>query len=197
MKTVLLFASVLLATTSGCATAVEKGVVAYNKGSFDQAVAQWNGPAQQGDAAAQYNLGLIWENGYGSTPKNPNEAAGWFLRSAQQGFVPAMLGLARVQLAMNNRVPAISWLTLAARWNDQTAISSLMQLGQAIPAPDLFAQQQQVQLQAMGQAGYALGCALAGGCGVAVPSKPLPAPVDIRCTPTTFGTESPTYRCRD
>ena len=184
--------------TSGCATAVEKGVVAYNQGSYDQAATQWNGPAQKGDAAAQYNLGLIWENGYGSTPKNPNEAAGWFLRSAQQGFVPAMLGLARVQLAMNNRVPAISWLTLAARWNDQTAISSLMQLGQPIPAPDLFAQQQQAQLQALGQAGYALGCALAGGCGIpGATQPPTPAPVDIKCTPTTFGSASPTYRCRD
>ncbi|MGE3744911.1 MAG: hypothetical protein AB7G25_04190 [Sphingomonadaceae bacterium] len=90
---------------SGCATGVEKGLAAYNQGSFDQAAVEWNGPALRGDPVAQHNLGLLWEHGYGSTPKNLNEAANWYLRAAQQGFVMAMVALARVQLAMNNRVP--------------------------------------------------------------------------------------------
>jgi TPR repeat protein len=193
---IVLFTTVAVAL-SGCATGVEKGFAAYNRGSFDQAAAEWNGPAQRGDAAAQYNIGLLWENGHGSTPKNLDQAAEWYLRSAQQGFVLGMLGLARVQLAMNNRVPAISWLTLAARWNDQSAITTLMSLREPVPAPDLFAQRQQAEQQALGQMGYALGCAMAGGCGPRVPVQTPSPPIDLNCTPTTFGSANPNYRCRE
>jgi len=182
---------------SACATPVQKGLTAYNQGSFDQAAAQWNGPAAQGDPAAQYNLGLLWENGLGSTPKDLNQAAAWYLKSANQGFLPSMTALARIQLGADNRAAALSWLNLAARWNDQAAIASLAQLGQPVPAPDLFNQQQALVAQTqqgLEQVGYAIGCALGGGCGRA-PVQPYSPPLEIKCTPTTRGSQNPDYRC--
>lgn len=196
-----LIAIASVALISGCATPVERGVAAYNRGSYGQAAAQWNGPAANGDPAAQYNLGLLWENGQSSEGKNLNEAAAWYYRSANQGFIQAMVALARVQLEQGNRVAAVSWLTLAARWNDQTAITSLMQLRESVPTPDLYNQRQQAlalqQQQALGQMGYAIGCAVAGGCNQPPPvQRAAPPSGDFNCRAVSSGS-NPTYRCRN
>ncbi|OJU60542.1 MAG: hypothetical protein BGO08_10110 [Altererythrobacter sp. 66-12] len=156
---------------------VDKGVEAYNAGQYDQAASLWNEPARQGNPAAQHNLGLLWRDGLGSTPKDLNRAAEWFLKSAQQGFPMAMVNLAKVQLDLNQPNPALTWLNMAARWNNAEAIEMLRQLGAPVPAPDLYqtqhqqlaARQQQLtvqQQQASQNLGQGLGlltCALVGG----------------------------------
>ena len=111
---------------------------------------------------------------------------GWFLRAAQQGHLAAMVALAKLQLDAEQPDAALSWLNLAARWADPTAISTLREMGAPIPSADLKAAQQAAQQQALivqqqGQAqlGYALGCALAGGCpqpGSQPPTRTRPSP---------------------
>lgn len=135
----------------------------YNQGQYDQAAAMWNGPAQNGDYAAQYNLGLLWRDGLGSTPKNINEAANWFYLSANQGYVPAMVRLAEVQLQLGNRTPAITWLNLAARWGDSEAIRHLQSLGQPVPSADLYYARQQQEAIVAAELGALVGQALSGG----------------------------------
>jgi TPR repeat protein len=49
--------------------------------------------ASQGDAEAQFNLGLLYENGEG-VPPNYSRAANWFRKAAEQGHVEAQFNLA-------------------------------------------------------------------------------------------------------
>ena len=42
-----------------------KGMTAYDRGDFATAFSQWMPLAEQGDADAQYNLGVMYDNGEG------------------------------------------------------------------------------------------------------------------------------------
>ncbi len=48
--------------------------------------------AEQGDARAQYNLGLMYVNGRG-VPQDYEKAIDWFTKSAEQGFAGAQNNL--------------------------------------------------------------------------------------------------------
>jgi TPR repeat protein len=48
--------------------------------------------AEQGDAAAQFNLGLMYRNGEG-VPKDYAEAANWYRKAAEQGVAAAQYTL--------------------------------------------------------------------------------------------------------
>ena len=82
---------------SGCASSNNIGVQLFNQGEYDLAAGQWNQAALAGDPYAQHNLGVLWRDGLGSTQRNLHEAAGWFVRSAQQGYVPAMVEAEKIQ----------------------------------------------------------------------------------------------------
>ncbi len=139
----------ILLTSCGTSFKVNQGVTFYNQGLYNQAAAQWNGPARQGDHSAQYNLGLLWRDGLGSTPENLNEAANWFYLSAKQGYVPAMVRLSEVQSRLGNETPAISWLILAARWGNSEAIQQLKEKGLQAPLPDLYYAEQREEDRAL------------------------------------------------
>ena len=159
---------------SGCANHLDLGGQAFNRGQYDLAAQYWSPLAQQGNPYAQYNLGIMWEQGLGTTQKNDAEAAAWYLPAARQGHIPSMIALARIQHRLGFVESAESWLNLAARWNDQTAINSLRAWAKPIPAPDLFyAQELERQLRAERGAaamaagfqslGRGLGCLAGGG----------------------------------
>ena len=81
------------------------------------AVAEWTKRAEQGDAAAQLNLGFSYERGLG-VPQNYKEAVRWYLAAAEQGHSKAQYNLAAMY-AHGNGVPqdyiqAHVWYNLAA-----------------------------------------------------------------------------------
>lgn len=175
-----------------CALQQNAGVAAFNAGQYDEAATHWNEPARKGEPNAQYNLGLLWKDGLGSTPHNPAKAAEWFLLAARQGQVQAMVELARYQLDLSEPEAALSWLNMAARWNNPDSIAILRQLSAPVPPPDLYqAQQQQLAAQAQQRAlqqqeadkalGNGLGllaCTLVSGgagCAPGQPARPLPS----------------------
>src|SRR5690554_2112763 len=51
-----------------------------------------------------------------------------------------MVRLANVQISLGNETPALTWLSLAARWGNQDAISMLRSRAVPIPSPDLLQQ---------------------------------------------------------
>ena len=61
-----------------------KGMTAYDRGDFATAFSQWMPLAEQGDADAQYNLGVMYDNGEGVT-QDDAEAVKWYRRAAEQG----------------------------------------------------------------------------------------------------------------
>ena len=56
---------------------IDEGVAAYNRGDYDTALWEWRSLAEQGNERAQYNLGLMYEGGYGVL-KNNVQAHMWY-----------------------------------------------------------------------------------------------------------------------
>lgn len=83
---------------SGCAGMqrdVGAGLRAYNAGLYDEAYRRWQPAAQAGNPDAQFNMGLLWQQGLSAnTPKNPDQAAQYFYAAAQQGHIRGMLSTA-------------------------------------------------------------------------------------------------------
>lgn len=201
------FTVAAFALLTGCTSAVQDGFHAYSSGQFDVAASHWNEPAKRGDATAQYNLGVLWENGQGSTPKNLTQAANWYVLAAKQGYVPAMVSLARVQLQLGGQAPALTWLELAARWNDPNARALLVSMGHPVPAADLYAAAetqrlagQQALASGLGTLAYGATCTIGGGCAPlpgTSPQRPAPGSVSFKCRPMTLGEDNPLYKCEN
>jgi hypothetical protein len=135
--------SSLLFFLAGCVNySINQGAEAYARGDFDEAVKHWNPYAKAGDPYAQFNIGIIWEQGLGRTPLNSGQAMQWYLLSARQGYTPAMVRLANLQHASGYNDAAESWYVLAARWGNSDAYSAIRALGKEVPSADLLAQQQ-------------------------------------------------------
>ena len=49
--------------------------------------------ANNGDAEAQFKMGMYYFNGSGGVSTDYNKAGDWFKKSADQGYVPAQLAL--------------------------------------------------------------------------------------------------------
>ena len=61
---------------------------AYNRGDYATAVQELRPPAKQGNAQAQYNLGVMYHRGLG-VPQDYREAVRWFRKAAEQGSADA------------------------------------------------------------------------------------------------------------
>jgi len=80
--------------------------------------------AEQGDAQAQFTLGLSYSTGSGQ-PQDPKQAAKWYLRAAAQEHALAQFNLG-LMLATGTGVPtdrvaAIRWIRRAAAAGDASA----------------------------------------------------------------------------
>ena len=68
------------------------GENAYHRGDYATALREWQPLAKQGDAVAQYHLGLLYSNGQG-VPKDDAQARQWYEKAAVQGHVDAQVNL--------------------------------------------------------------------------------------------------------
>ena len=71
---------------------VEKGWEAYDRGDYETALTEWLIDAEQGDMLAQYNLGVMYANGWGVL-ENDAEAVRWYRLAADQGNAKAQFNL--------------------------------------------------------------------------------------------------------
>ena len=86
-----LAAAIIAALALGAAPAhadVRAGVDAWSRGDYAAAIAQWQGPAERGDADAQFNMGQAYKLGRG-VPKDLVRAEHWFAAAANQGHARA------------------------------------------------------------------------------------------------------------
>ena len=93
------------------------GLDAYDRGDYETALAEFRPLAEQGYASAQYNLGVMYDNGLG-VPQDYREAAKWYRFAAEQGKVKAQSNLASMyhfgQGVLKDDVLAHMWADLAA-----------------------------------------------------------------------------------
>ncbi|MCK9202465.1 MAG: sel1 repeat family protein [Gallionella sp.] len=68
---------------------------AYDAGDYAKAALLYSLLAKQGNAVAQFNLGIMYEHGR-HLPKNAKESIQWYLLAAEQGYAPAQFNLGNI-----------------------------------------------------------------------------------------------------
>ncbi len=89
---VALCAGGLLGLTAPAWAGFDEGAAAYKRGDYATAIRRWRPLAEQGDAKAQSNLGLMYDRGLGVT-QDYAEAVKWYRKAAEQGFARAQSNL--------------------------------------------------------------------------------------------------------
>jgi len=116
----------------------EDGLSAYNRQDYATALRTWRPLADQGDADAQYNLGIMYDNGQG-VPKDDVQAVKWYRLAADQGNAIAQTNLG-VMYATGQGVPrdyvlAYMWSNLgAAGGNDLSGKNRALVAAHMTPA---------------------------------------------------------------
>ena len=86
----LLFSASLAVTA--CSNRYEDASAAHERGDFETAFRLMKPLAEQGNAKAQYNLGVMYHNGEG-VQQDHAEAAKWYRKAAEQGIADAHYNL--------------------------------------------------------------------------------------------------------
>lgn len=83
--------------------------------------------AEQGDAEAQYNLGVMYNEGKG-VPQDYTEAVNWYRKAAEQGFASAQYRLGNMykdgQGVIQDIVYAHMWSNIAAANGNQDGVTN-------------------------------------------------------------------------
>jgi len=172
-------AALLLATAAPVwadnTTQFKQALTAYQAGNYEQAFHLWQPLAQQGDAEAQFNLGVMYENGQGVT-QDYRQAAAWYQKVANQGDARAQFNLGLMYnkgrgVAQDYR-QAAAWYQKAANQGDTGAQNNLGLMysnghGVAQDYRQAMAWYQKAANQGNAEAQYNLGVMYANGRGVA------------------------------
>ena len=120
---------VFFGITGKCQSAdYKKGLNAALSGDYKTALRYWTLLAQEGDASAQYNLGLMYNKGKG-VPLSYMAAKKWYTLSAKQGFALSQSNLGFMydlgEGVSQDIKTAVRWYTLAAKQGNAIAQTNL------------------------------------------------------------------------
>ena len=110
----------LLAAASPSLASVQSGLEKWRAGDFDEAVADWVGPASRGDAEALFNMAQAYRLGRG-VPQNTDTAIDYYRRAADKGHVAAMTNLGITLYQEGRKTEALNQLRQAAERDDLRA----------------------------------------------------------------------------
>ena len=116
----LMLAGALLATPGIVLADVNSGVAAWESGDYRTAVAEWRGPAGQGDADAQFNLGQAYRLGRG-VEQNTRQAEVFYAQAAAQGHLKAADNLGLLLFQDGRQQDAMPYVLDAASRGDPRA----------------------------------------------------------------------------
>ena len=95
----------------------QKGLEAYYKGDYATALKEWKPLAEGGYIDAQYNLGIMYDNGKG-VPQDYQEAVKWYRLAAEQGYSSAQHNIAYMyyngQGVKIDKIYAYMWASIAS-----------------------------------------------------------------------------------
>jgi TPR repeat protein len=104
------------------------GYQSYLKGDYQAAYEEWLPLAELGDAEAQFNLGVMYDEGAG-IDQDLVKAASWYRKAADQGFLDAQTNLGMMyyegQGIPRDHAEAAKWFKRAASQGDQEAVAYL------------------------------------------------------------------------
>ena len=136
-----LAAGLLFAALAGTAVSgpFEDGVSAHTRGDFATALQLWRPLADQGNAPAQFNLGIAYQRGEG-VPQDFEQALKWYRLSADQGYARAQFNLAvmyhRGEGVPQNFEQAATWYREAAERGEANAqfnLAGMFVNGRGVP----------------------------------------------------------------
>ena len=93
----------------------KSGLAAYELGDYATALREWTPLAEEGMAAAQYNIGLIHHHGRG-VEANPALALEWYLKAAESGYDRAQYRVAEMYEAGTGTAKGKRDLVQARLW---------------------------------------------------------------------------------
>jgi TPR repeat protein len=137
------FLAALVLSTVPLATPVwadfKSGEKAYQRYDYATALREWQPLAKQGHAAAQYQLGLLYNNGQG-VPRDDAQARQWYEKAANQGHALAQVNLG-ILFDYGRGTPqdfkmAVRWYTRAANQGNELAqqkLGLLYERGDGVP----------------------------------------------------------------
>ena len=129
----------LLITGLAVAETIEDAVKAKDLGDYKTAYRLFKPMAEQGNADAQFELGLMHFNGHG-VPQDWEESAKWHRKAADQGHAPGQFALGQMYEA-GHGVPqdwdkAVKWQSKAAEQGyafAQFALGEMYEAGHGVP----------------------------------------------------------------
>ena len=118
----------LLVGTPAFSADWDKGLTAYRSGDYATALREWTPLAEQGNADAQFNLGVMYSKGKGVL-QDSKTAVKWYRLAAEQGLADAQYNLGVMydegRGVLQDYKTAVKWWKLAAEQGDASAQTNL------------------------------------------------------------------------
>ena len=153
---------------------LSEGFDAAQSGDYATALENFEQLAGQGNAAAQFNLGIMYDNGEG-VPQNDSKAFEWYRKAAGQGFAAAQRNLGNMYRNGNgvpqNDSKAVEWFREAAEQgyaDAQVNLGYMYDNGKGVRQNDFKAVEwyRKAAEQGLADAQYGLGMVYSIGIGV-------------------------------
>src|SRR3954463_9867397 len=108
------------------------GSVAFEKGDYGRAMAEWASAAERGDPDAEFGLGMLYERGDGAVRQSYKEADRWYQKAAEHDHVGAQHRLALIWSAGSEGFPAnlaeaYKWILLASERGLATEVKAQLE----------------------------------------------------------------------
>ena len=111
-----LCAGFILGLTVPASAGYDEGVAAYKRGDYATALREWRPLAKQGNANAQFFLGVMYYKGRG-VPQDYAEAMRWFRETAERDLAASQVALGAMyglgHGVLRDYVQAHVWINLA------------------------------------------------------------------------------------
>ena len=126
----------------------QAGLDAFDRDDYATALKEWRPLAEQGDADAQFNLGVMYDKGQG-VPQDDAQARDWYLLAADQGHALAQAKLGLVYRegrgVLQDYVQAHMWYNLAAARNQEDATELRDSLAEQMTPAQILTLQESVE----------------------------------------------------
>lgn len=117
----------------------QAGMTAHDREDYATALREWQPLAEQGDALAQYQVGMLYHKGRGVS-QDDGQARKWYAKAAAQGQPKAQFSLGTLYFngegGSKDYQQALRWIRLAANQGEalaQTKLAIMYDDGNGVP----------------------------------------------------------------